>query len=204
MATGQPSAAKPLAKAAPTLEALKDAISKFDAGLLSDHAKTAVFARGNPAAKIMVVGEAPGSQEDEAGLPFIGQSGQLLDKMFAAIGLGTDEIYVTNICNWRPPQNRDPSPDEMAFCRPLIQRHIALAAPEIVVIVGGVSLSALTGQTGIMKARGRWIDLTIEDRNIPAMPLYHPAFLLRRPELKRDAWRDLLAIKARLEGEPAP
>lgn len=190
-----------LAKSAPTLDALKIALETFDAGILSDHAKNMVFARGNPSADVMAIGEAPGINEDEVGKPFIGPAGQLLDKMFASIGLGEDNLYITNVCNWRPPANRNPSEDELALCKPFITRHIELAAPKFIVIIGGVSLQALTGKTGIMKARGQWQELEIGGAKIPAMPLYHPAFLLKRPELKKYAWRDLLAIKERL-GNP--
>ena len=187
-----------IAKAAPTLDALKEAISDFDAGILSDHARNAVFARGNPEADIMAIGEAPGRHEDESGLPFVGQAGQLLDKMLAAIGRSEDNIYITNVCNWRPPSNRSPSEDELALCAPFITRHMELASPKLVIIVGGVSLQALTGKTGIMKTRGQWQELDIGGAKTPAMPLYHPAFLLKRPELKKQAWLDLLAIKARI------
>ncbi len=187
------------AKAAPTLEALKTVIEAFDAGVLSDHARNIVFARGNPNADIMVIGEAPGRTEDETGKPFVGPAGQLLDKMFAAINLDEASLYITNVCNWRPPENRNPNDGELALCAPFITRHMELIAPKLVVIVGGISLQALTGKAGIMKARGRWQELTIGGEQIPAMPLYHPAFLLRRPELKKDAWRDLLAIKERLK-----
>lgn len=190
--------AEAVAKAAPTLEALKTALENFDAGVLSDHAQNMVFARGNPQADIMAIGESPGRQEDQTGLPFVGAAGQLLDKMFAAIKRDESNLYITNVCNWRPPGNRDPSEDELALCRPFIRRHIELVAPKIVVIVGGVSLQALTGKAGIMKTRGQWQDLEIGGATIPAMPLYHPAFLLRRPELKKQAWHDLLAIQNRM------
>ncbi len=188
------------AKAAPTLEALKTIIEGFDAGVLSDHARNVVFARGNPDADIMVIGEAPGRAEDEAAKPFVGRAGQLLDKMFAAINLSEENLYITNVCNWRPPGNRHPTEDELAMCAPFITRHIELIAPKLIIIVGGISLLALTGKTGIMKTRGNWQELDINGETVPAMPLYRPAFLLRRPELKKDAWRDLLAIKARLDG----
>ncbi len=188
-----------LAKSAPTLEALKTSLDGFDAGLLSDHARQVVFARGNPEADIMVIGEAPGREEDLKGQPFVGPAGQLLDKMFAAINMNDRQLYITNVCNWRPPKNRNPTEDELALCAPFITRHMELIAPKLIVIVGGVALQALTGKTGIMKTRGQWQEITIGDQAVPAMPLYHPAFLLRRPELKREAWRDLLAIQERLE-----
>ena len=187
------------AKAAPTLDALKIIIERFDAGVLSDHARNVVFARGNPDADIMVIGEAPGRTEDETGKPFVGPAGQLLDKMFAAIDLDETSLYITNVCNWRPPSNRNPTEAELAMCAPFITRHMELISPKLVVIVGGISLQALTGNKGIMKTRGRWQELTIGGEQVPAMPLYHPAFLLRRPEVKKDGWRDFLAIKGRLE-----
>lgn len=177
-----------------TLADLKSYIETFDAGALSDSARQAVFARGNPAADVMVIGEAPGRDEDIQGQPFVGPSGQLLNKMLAAIGLGEEDFYVTNVVNWRPPQNKGPRPEDIALCRPLIEKHIALAKPKILLLVGGVSLSAMTGQSGIMKHHGAWAEVS----GLPAMPLYHPAFLLRRPELKKDAWRDLLAFRAKL------
>lgn len=186
------------AKAAPTLEALKTIIEGFDVGILSDHARNVVFARGNPDANIMIIGEAPGRAEDESGKPFVGPAGQLLDKMFAAIKLDETSLYITNVCNWRPPHNRNPTEAELTMCTPFITRHMELIAPKLVVIVGNVSLQALTGKKGIMKTRGRWQELNIGGETVPAMPLYHPAFLLRRPELKKDAWRDLLAIKEKL------
>ena len=187
------------AKAAPSLEALKHVITNIDAGALSDNARNIVFARGNPKADIMLIGEAPGRHEDESGLPFVGEAGQLLDKMLAAIGLDEGSVYITNICNWRLPGNRNPAEEELALCKPLITRHMELIAPKLIMIVGGVSLQALTGKTGIMRARGRWLELVIAGTPTPALPLYHPAFLLRRPELKKQAWHDLLAIKARLQ-----
>lgn len=190
--------AEAIARAAPTLAALKTALEDFDAGVLSDHAQKMVFARGNPDADIMAIGEAPGRQEDETGLPFVGEAGKLLDKMFAAIKRDESNLYITNVCNWRPPGNRNPSEEELALCRPFICRHIELISPKIIVIVGGVSLQALTGKSGIMKTRGQWQGLEIGGTNIPAMPLYHPAFLLRRPELKKQAWQDLLAIQNRI------
>ncbi|HHL43824.1 MAG TPA: uracil-DNA glycosylase, partial [Hellea balneolensis] len=185
------------AKAATTLEALKAVIAGVDAGALSDHARNMVFARGNPDAKIMFIGEAPGREEDIKALPFVGQAGQLLDKMLHAIGLDETNTYITNVCNWRPPGNRNPSPEEIAICRPLIHRHVELVAPDLIVIVGGVALEALTGRTGIMKTRGQWLSMEIAGHDIPALPIYHPAFLLRRPELKKQAWLDLLTIQER-------
>lgn len=191
-------AAETLAKSAKDLDALKLAMASFDAGTLSDNAVQCVFARGNPDSRLMIIGEAPGRDEDIEGKPFVGRSGQLLDRMLAAIGLTEDEFYVTNVINWRPPGNRNPTPEEIELCRPFLHRHIELAAPDILLIVGGVSLSAMTDLTGIMKNRGTWQELKIAGREIPALPIYHPAFLLRRPELKKEAWRDLLSLHEKL------
>lgn len=181
-----------------TLEALREAMNAFDAGALSDGARQAVFSRGNPEADLMVIGEAPGRDEDIQGKPFVGRSGQLLDRMLGAIALGEDDVYITNVVNWRPPQNRNPKPDEIEMCRPFIEKHIELTQPKILLLVGGMSMTALTGLTGIMKNHGQWQDVTIAGTTYPALPLYHPAFLLRRPELKKDAWRDLLALREKL------
>lgn len=181
-----------------TLDALHKAINEFDAGALSDGARQAVFARGNPEADLMVIGEAPGRDEDIQGKPFVGSSGQLLDRMLGAIALGADDFYITNVVNWRPPRNRDPKPEDIEMCRPFIEKHIELAQPKILLLVGGVSMSAMTGLTGIMKNHGQWQEVTIAGTTYPALPLYHPAFLLRRPELKKDAWRDLLSLRERL------
>lgn len=191
-------AASALAQSAKTLAELKTAMEGFDAGALSDGATQCVFSRGNPESDIMVIGEAPGRDEDIQGKPFVGRSGQLLDKMFASIGLSEDDFYITNVINWRPPNNRNPKPEEIALCRPFLDRHIELMNPKVMVIVGGVSLTAMTGLTGIMKNRGQWQTLTIGGRDIPALPIYHPAFLLRQPAMKKHAWRDLLSLRARL------
>ena len=181
-----------------SLEELQIAMNAFDAGSLTDSARQAVFSRGNPAASLMVIGEAPGRDEDIQGKPFVGQSGQLLDRMLGAIGLGEDDAYITNVINWRIPQNRNPKPEDIETCRPFIERHIELAEPKVILLVGGISMTALTGMTGIMKNHGQWQDITIGGKTYPALPLYHPAFLLRRPELKKDAWRDLLSLREKL------
>ncbi len=201
----RPAAAKPVIDAAPiaakakTLSDLKSAMDSFDAGVLSGAARQCVFARGNPEADLMVIGEAPGRDEDIAGKPFVGRAGQLLDKMLASIGLTEEEFYITNIVTWRPPKDRNPSPEEIEMCRPFLNRHIELMKPKVLLILGGVSLSALTGTTGIMKNRGQWQTINIGTGDIPALPIYHPAFLLRQPALKKDAWRDLLALRERLQ-----
>lgn len=186
-----------IAKGCKTLEELKTALGSFDAGTISDHARQAVFARGNPKADIMVIGEAPGRDEDMSGKPFAGKSGQLLDKIFASIGLSEDDLYITNVVNWCPPGNRNPSAEEIALCKPFIERHIELVDPKLIVLVGGISMTAMTGMTGIMKNRGQWSVLTIGGKDIPALPIYHPAFLLRQPAVKKDCWRDMLSLRER-------
>ena len=190
--------AAPIAAKAKTLGELKTAMDSYEAGALSDHARQCVFARGNPESGLMLIGEAPGREEDRAGKPFIGPAGQLLDKMLASIGLSEDEFYITNIVNWRPPKKRNPTQDEIEMCRPFLNRHIELAAPKLIVLIGGVSLSAMTGETGIVKKRGQWQELQINGTSYPALPIYHPAFLLRQPLLKKDAWRDLLSLREKL------
>jgi len=187
--------AKSAALKAKTLAELKTAMDTFDAGLLSDGSRQCVFSRGNPNSDVMVIGEAPGRDEDIAGKPFVGRSGQLLDRMLASIGLTEDNFYITNVVNWRPPKNRNPKPEEIEICRPFLNRHIKLADPKVILIVGGVSLSAMIGITGIMKNRGQWQTVSVTGKDIPALPIYHPAFLLRQPALKKDAWRDLLTLR---------
>ncbi len=197
---------------AETLTALKTAINQLEIGELSLTAKQAVFARGNPKAEIMIIGEAPGYEEDRQGKPFVGRSGQLIDKMFQAIQLREKDLYISNIVNWRPPNNRTPSLEEIQFCLPLIERHIALIAPKILVLAGSVSAQALLNTTqGITKIRGRWFkyiqkqsDGTESKINIPAIPIYHPAYLLRRPQAKKEAWHDLLMIQKKIQEPSAP
>ena len=189
----------PLANACPNLESLRNTIEAFDGCELKRGAKSTVFCDGNPAARVMIVGEAPGREEDRAGKPFIGRAGQLLDKMFAAIGLSRFEdlpetaLYITNVLPWRPPQNRDPSADEIALMKPFLLRHIALAQPDFIVTMGNPSTKTLFETTlGITKMRGQWGEVL----GIPALPMFHPAYLLRSPEFKREAWADLLSLKA--------
>ena len=196
--------ARALAAGAADLAALRGAMEGFDACPLKKTAANTVFGAGNPAAPIMLVGEAPGADEDRQGQPFVGVSGQLLDRMLASIGLDREGVYITNMLAWRPPGNRKPTPEETSMCLPFIRRHIELVAPRILVFVGGTSATTLLDtKQGITRMRGRWFDYPPDGdagaKAIPAMPIFHPAYLLRNPGLKRLAWIDLLAIKARLE-----
>lgn len=193
--------AAPIAAGCKTLDELKAAIEKFDAGALSDRATQAVFSRGNPEADLMVIGEAPGRDEDRLGKPFIGPSGQFLDRMLAAISLSETDFYVSNVCFWRPPNNRKPNAEEIRICRPFILRHIELVDPKVLLLAGGTPMEALLGISGIMKQRGQWQSLSVGGRDIRALPIYHPAFLLRQPALKADAWHDLLTLRQHLMGE---
>jgi len=175
-------------------------MARFEGCALKATAKSLVFADGRPGARLMLVGEAPGADEDRIGLPFVGRSGQLLDKMLAAIGLERQEhVYIANLLPWRPPGNRTPTPQEVAICLPFIQRQIELAAPDILICVGAPSMQALLGLSGIMASRGKWVEYDAGARRIRAMAMLHPAYLLRQPLQKRLAWRDLRAIKAALE-----
>ena len=198
-----PSAAE-LAAASPTLEALKEAMERFEGCALKRTATNLVFGDGNPRAPVMLVGEAPGAEEDRQGLPFVGVSGRLLDRMLAAINLYRGDldrggVYITNILHWRPPDNRKPTTAEIVTCLPFIERQIALIAPKILVLLGGTAANHLLGRSeGITKLRGRWLSYQRTELEIAVMPTYHPAYLLRQPGLKREAWRDLLEIKAKL------
>ncbi|MDE9449569.1 uracil-DNA glycosylase [Aliiroseovarius sp. Z3] len=192
--------AKQAAATATDLEALCNAIEAFDGCEMKRGARNTVIADGNPAARVMIIGEAPGRDEDIAGKPFVGRAGQLLDKMFAAIGMGRDAplskdaIYITNVMPWRPPNNRDPSPDEIAMMVPFLERHVQLVAPDLIVLMGNTPCQAVLGRKGIMRMRGNWQ----EAWGKPTMPMTHPAYLLRTPAAKREAWADLLAIQAKL------
>jgi DNA polymerase len=192
--------ARALAREAATLDELKVAMAGFEGCPLKATAKNLVFADGNPAGKVMVVGEAPGADEDRAGLPFVGRSGQLLDRMLAAIGLTRQEhVYIANTVPWRPPGNRTPTPQEVAICLPFIQRQIELVDPDILVCIGAPSAQALLGVSGILASRGRWREYDTGTRMIRAIATLHPAYLLRQPLQKRLAWRDLRALKAALD-----
>jgi DNA polymerase len=193
--------ARSLAAAAETLEALKAAMAAFEGCGLKATANSLVFADGNPDARVMFVGEAPGSDEDRQGMPFVGRSGQLLDKMLAAIGLDRTQAYISNIIPWRPPGNRTPTAEEAAVCVPFIKRHIALARPEILVCLGATPAKHLLGvETGITRLRGTWMRYVEDGLDIAVLPTFHPAYLLRSPASKKQAWADLLALRARLDG----
>lgn len=194
--------ARAAAKAADTLEALREAIAAFDGCPLKQTAKSLVFGDGAASAKLMFIGEAPGAQEDRQGLPFVGPAGQLLDKMLAAISLQRSDVYITNILPWRPPGNRTPTDSEIAACIPFIERHIELVAPEILVLVGGTSAKTLLDTSqGIMRTRGKWFEYSREDmaNPLPARAILHPAYLLRSPAQKRETWIDLLEIRQSLD-----
>lgn len=199
--------AKVLAAEAATLDDLKQALAKFEGCALKATAKNLVFADGNPAGRVMFVGEAPGADEDRIGLPFVGRSGQLLDRMLAAIGLSRkDDVYIANLLPWRPPGNRTPTPQEVSICLPFIQRQIQLADPDILICIGGPSAQGLLGLSGILASRGKWLEYDTGTRRIRAMATLHPAYLLRQPLQKRLAWRDMRALKTALEaaGTPEP
>jgi DNA polymerase len=180
---------------------LKAALEAFDGCALKKSATNTVFADGTPAHRIMFIGEAPGRDEDKQGLPFVGRAGQLLDKMLAAINLNRkSNAYITNVLNWRPPDNRDPTPEEAATCLPFLRRHIELVNPGIIVLLGAVSAKHVMGKTdGIMRLRGKWLEYFVNGQMIPVMPTLHPAYLLRRPIDKKLAWRDLQAIRDRID-----
>jgi DNA polymerase len=190
--------ARALAAAAGDLDALKAAIANFEGcALRFSGATQAVFARGNPNAPVMVIGEGPGADEDRQGAPFVGRAGQLLDKMLAAAGL-TDQVFITNSVFWRPPGNRTPSPQEQAACAPFVERAIALVKPKALLLSGGASAKFMLKRAeGILSLRGRRFDWTSEDGSltVPALPTLHPAFLLRQPAAKKHAWADLLALR---------
>ncbi len=192
------------AEAAQSLDALAETMRDFEGLELKKGARNFVFADGNPGARVMIVGEAPGADEDRIGRPFVGRAGQLLDRMLAAIGLSRESpdpahaVYITNILPWRPPGNRTPTAEEMAMMVPFARRHIALADPDVLILMGNTPCGALLGRTGILRMRGNWTQT--EDR--PVMPMTHPAYLLRNPAAKREAWADLLEIQAKLRETP--
>jgi DNA polymerase len=194
-------AAREAVKDIRTLDELRAALDRFEGCALRATATRLVFADGNPQARVMFVGEAPGRDEDAEGLPFVGRSGKLLDRMLAAIGLDRSQAYIANIIPWRPPGNRTPTPQESQICLPFVMKQIELVDPDVLVCLGGPSATTLLGvREGITKTRGRWLTYGTGQREIRAMPTFHPAFLLRSPLQKRLAWRDFLAIKKALAG----
>jgi len=199
-------AAEALAAQAQDLNSLAAAIAAFDGcPLKRQGARQAVFARGNPTAPVMVIGEAPGAEEDRQGEPFVGRAGQLLDKMLAAAGL-EGQVFITNTVYWRPPDNRTPTHAEQAVCAPFVERAIALVRPRVLLLAGGASAKGMLRRgEGILTLRGNWFDWTPVRGGdaIPAMPTLHPAFLLRQPLGKKKAWQDLMTLSARLEGTKA-
>lgn len=193
--------ARQIAAAANDLAALRAALERFEGCALKQTATNLVFARGNPQAPVMFIGEAPGAEEDRAGLPFVGASGRLLDRMLSFIGLDEQSVYITNIIFWRPPGNRSPTDAETAACLPFVRRHIALAHPRLLVTLGRPAMNTVLGlNSGINKARGRWIEYGEGlESPIPAMPTFHPAYLLRNPAQKRETWMDFLSIREKLD-----
>src|ERR1700686_2070016 len=197
--------AREAARTAPTLEALRALLESFDGCALKSTATRLVFADGNPQSRVMFVGEAPGREEDIEGLPFVGRSGKLLDRMIAAIGLDRTSVYIANVIPWRPPGNRTPTPQETQICLPFIQRQIELVDPDVLVTLGNPSTQTLLStREGIMKTRGRWFDYDTGTRVIRAIATFHPAYLLRSPSYKRMAWQDLRAIAKALHQAASP
>ncbi|WP_413868288.1 uracil-DNA glycosylase [Albidovulum sp.] len=196
--------AKAAVAGAVNLETLAEIQSAYDLCDLKRGARNFVFADGNPEARVMILGEAPGREEDLEGRPFVGRAGQLLDRMFAAIGLartahhGGEALYITNVMPWRPPQNREPDAAEIAMMLPFVARHVEFVNPDLIVLMGNISCAAALGQRGILRLRGKWT----EAFGRPAMPMTHPAYLLRNPAAKREAWADLLEIRARMQEMP--
>ena len=184
-----------------SFEALRDAMATFEHCELKHGARNLVFSDGNPNARTMIIGEAPGREEDLQGKPFVGRAGQLLDRMFAAIGLSrssefvAQSIYLTNVLPWRPPQNRDPKLDEIAMLWPFLEKHIQLVSPDIILAMGNISCQALLGERGITRLRGKMQN----KHGVDILPMFHPAFLLRNPIAKREAWADLLKLKTKLD-----
>lgn len=194
-------AATQAAAGASSLEDLREALARFEHCEFKRGARNLVFADGNPKARVLILGEAPGVEEDREGRPFVGRAGQMLDRMFAAIGLSRQSpdpataLYITNVLPWRPP-HRDPSPEEIDMMRPFVARHIELVDPDCVVVLGNTSMQAALNTTGILRQRGTWA----LGFGKPVLPMAHPAYLMRVPEAKRDAWADLLSLQAKLRG----
>jgi uracil-DNA glycosylase len=197
------SSAREAARTAPSLEALRALLENFEGCALKHTATRLVFSDGNPEARIMFVGEAPGRDEDIEGLPFVGRSGKLLDRMMSTIGLDRSKAYIANVIPWRPPGNRTPTPQETQICLPFIQRQIELVNPDVLVTLGNPSTQTLLStRDGIMKTRGKWFDYDTGTRTIRAIATFHPAYLLRSPSYKRMTWQDLRAIATALDTAP--
>lgn len=198
---GQVATANELARNAKNLDELFEALKSFNGCTLKLTAKNTCFADGTPHSKLMLVGEAPGREEDLQGIPFVGRSGMLLNRILAAIGLKREDVYIANTIPWRPPGNRTPTPMEIELCRPFIERQIELSAPEILVALGGPAMQVLTGvKNGIIRTRGQWLSHHLENgKTIPVMPTFHPAYLLRTPSQKKLAWADFLEIRNALD-----
>ena len=193
-----------LLKNVKTLEELKKAMEAFDGCSLKKTAMNLVFSDGNPEADVMLIGEAPGADEDRQGKPFVGQSGQLLRRIFSFAGLTLDKLYISNVLPYRPPGNRQPTPMEVSMFKPFLEKHIELVNPKCVILVGGTSCKALlNSKEGITKIRGKWVDLKLSEpgKTVKAMATYHPAYLLRSPSRKREVWQDMLTLKDFLAGK---
>ena len=183
-----------------TLLALQELVARFDGCSLRRTAKSLCFARGSEQARIMMIGEAPGRDEDLQGKPFVGRAGQMLDRMLAAIGLTEEHVYITNTVYWRPPGNRTPTPEEIEACAPFLARQIELLSPSLLVLLGGAAAKTILGTgEGILRLRGKWLSYSCGGRDLPTLATLHPAYLLRNPEQKRLAWRDLLMLKAAIQ-----
>ncbi|ODT69530.1 MAG: uracil-DNA glycosylase [Pelagibacterium sp. SCN 63-23] len=197
---GDPSQARQLAASAQSLPDLRQILDSYDGCGLKFRATQLVFADGNPEARIMLIGEAPGAEEDRQGKPFVGRSGQLLDRMLAAIGLDRDSVYIVNTVPWRPPGNRTPTPEEMELCLPFLHRQVELVSPRLVMTLGGPAMQTVfKTNAGIIKMRGKWQNVSIGAHGVDAMPTLHPAYLLRNPAAKQQAWRDLLSLRMKME-----
>lgn len=197
-----PAETRALAAAAPTLEALRATMAAYEGCTLKKRATQLVFADGNSAAEIMLVGEGPGEEEDRSGKPFVGRAGQLLDRMLAAIGLDRSKVYIANMVPWRPPGNRDPSPEELALCTPFLVRQVELVAPKFLLTLGNVPTRSLfQTSNGITRMRGQWQELDIGNHRVRSLAMLHPAYLLRSPASKALAWRDMLSLRQAIEAE---
>lgn len=195
-----PAEARALAASAQTLEQLQSVLAAYDGCGLKQRATQLVFADGNPAADIMLIGEAPGAEEDRQGKPFVGKSGHLLDQMLAAIGLDRTKVYIANTVPWRPPGNRAPTPEEMALCMPFLTRQVELVAPKVIVTLGGPAMQSIFATTtGILKMRGKWDQVRVGQHTAEAMATLHPAYLLRSPAAKHLAWRDMISLRQKLD-----